>query len=397
VHQDKTRYLRSVTAEPLSDEALLARLISFDTTSHNSNREIADFISDYLDRPGIRITRHPTADGAKLNLIVAAGPQDGDRGLILSGHMDVVPAEPEGWKSDPFTLTQHDGSYVARGAADMKGFLALAINRLAAADIPRLRHQLVLLFTHDEETGTLGARRMVDEPAAVPPLPRATIIGEPTSLQVLRMHKGHLRLRLSFAGVPAHSGLPHLGVNAVEAAGRAIVALTELRQALERERPPNAEHFPEVPYVTLNVARVAGGGAINVVPADCVLDLGVRLLPGMSADEMTGRIRAVVQEAVSPVPFELAVLGETPPMITTESAPIVRLLASELGQTGTGSAPFGTDGGWLSRLGLDCIIWGPGSIEVAHKPNESLPVAEFVRAGELLTRIVHRACAAVPA
>ena len=183
-------------------------------------------------------------------------------------------------------------------------------------------------------------------------------------------------------------------MNAVEAAGRAIVALTELRQALERERPPNAEHFPEVPYVTLNVARVAGGGAINVVPADCVLDLGVRLLPGMSADEMTERVRAVVQEAVSPVPFELALMGETPPMITTENAPIVRLLASELGQTETGSAPFGTDGGWLSRLGLDCVIWGPGSIEVAHKPNESLPVAEFVRAGELLTRIVHRACAA---
>ncbi len=381
-----------MTAEPLSDEALLARLVAFDTTSHKSNRDIADYIGDYLDRPGVRVTQHSTADGAKLNLIVAAGPEDGGNGLVLSGHMDTVPAESEGWESDPFSLTRRDGSYVARGAADMKGFLALAINRLASADIPRLRHQLVLLFTHDEETGTLGARRMLDEPGAVPPLPRATIIGEPTSLQILRMHKGHLRLRLSFTGVPAHSGLPQLGVNAVEAGGRAIVALAELRQALERERSPNAEHFPEVPYVTLNVARVAGGGATNVVPADCVLDIGVRLLPGMLADEMTGRVRAAVEKAVSRVPFELAIQGETPPMIAAEDAPIVRLLSAELGQTGTGSAPFGTDGGWLSRLGLDCVLWGPGSIEVAHKPNESLPVAEFVRAGELLARIVHRAC-----
>src|SRR3954452_15123645 len=144
----------AMTGEPLSDEALLGCLVAFDTTSHKSNREIADFISGYLDRPGLRITRHPTTDGAKLNLIVAAGPEDDDRGLVLSGHMDVVPAESEGWESDPFTLTERDGSYIARGAADMKGFVALAMSRLAAADIPRLRHQLVLLFTHDEETGT---------------------------------------------------------------------------------------------------------------------------------------------------------------------------------------------------------------------------------------------------
>jgi acetylornithine deacetylase len=377
---------------PLSDDALLARLVAFDTTSHKSNREIADFLCDYLDRPGVRITRHPTADGAKLNLIVAAGPVDGDHGLVLSGHMDTVPAEPEGWHSDPFTLTPSNGSYVARGAADMKGFLALATNRLAAADIARLRHQLVLLFTHDEETGTQGARRLVDEPAGVPPLPRAAIIGEPTGLRVLRMHKGHLRLRLRFTGVPAHSGLPHLGVNAVEAAGAAIAALSALRRTLERERSPHADQFPEVPFVTLNLARVAGGGAANVVPADCVLDLGIRLLPGMPVDDMIARVRAAVSAAASPALFELAVLGETPPMIAAEDAPIHRLLAAELGQTGSGSASFGTDGGWLARLGLDCVLCGPGSIEVAHRPNESLPVAEFVRAGELLSRVVRRAC-----
>lgn len=381
-----------MTSAPLSDEALLARLVTFDTTSHRSNREMADFICDHLDRPGVRFTRHSTADGAKLNLIVAAGPVDGDRGLVLSGHMDTVPAEPEGWASDPFTLTRRDAAYVARGAADMKGFLALAINRFAAAGPGHLRHQLVLLFTHDEETGTRGARRLVDEPDGVPPLPRSVVIGEPTGLRVLRMHKGHLRLRLRFTGVPAHSGLPHLGVNAVEAAGRAIVALAELRRALERERPPHAEHFPEVPYVTLNVARVAGGGATNVVPADCELDLGVRLLPGMSAEEMTARVHAAVEGAVSRVPFTLTVLGETPPMIAAEDAPVHRMLAEELGQRETGSAPYGTDGGWLSRLGLDCVICGPGSIEVAHKPNESLPVAEFARAGELLDRVVRRAC-----
>ncbi len=375
----------------LADELLLARLVAFDTTSHRSNRELADFICDYLDRPGVRVTRHPTSDGAKLNLIIAAGPADGDRGLVLSGHMDTVPAEAEGWRSDPFTLTSVDDTYVARGAADMKGFLALAINRFAAADPTRLRHQLALLFTHDEETGTQGAKRLVDEPDGVPPLPRATIIGEPTGLRVLRMHKGHLRVRLTFNGVPAHSWLPHLGVNAIEGCGRAIVALSDLRAALERERPPHAEHF-EVPYVNLNVARVAGGGATNVVPADCVLDIGVRLMPGMSTQAMVDRMQSAVERAVSRVPFELTVVGETPAMIVAEDAPIHRLLTADLGQPTTTSAPFGTDAGWLSHLGLDCVIWGPGSIEVAHKPNEWMPVGEFKRGGELLTRVVQRAC-----
>jgi acetylornithine deacetylase len=379
-------------ASLLADDTLLARLVAYDTTSHRSNRELAEFICDYLDRPGVRITRHATADGAKLNLIVAAGPDDSDRGLVLSGHMDTVPAESEGWHSDPFTLTAHDGAYVGRGAADMKGFLALAINRFAATAPARLRHQLALLFTHDEETGTQGARRLADDPAAVPPLPRATIIGEPTGLRVLRMHKGHLRLRLGFTGVPAHSGLPHLGVNAVEAGGRAIVALAELRRTLEGERPPHAEHFPEVPYVTLNVARVAGGGATNVVPADCVLDVGMRLLPDMSRDEMVDRVRAAVGGAVSAVSWTLTIVSETPPMMAGADVPVYRMLAGEVGQRETASAPYGSDAGWLSRLGLDCVICGPGSIEVAHKPNESIPVAEFVRGGELLDRVVRRAC-----
>jgi acetylornithine deacetylase len=137
---------------------------------------------------------------------------------------------------------------------------------------------------------------------------------------------------------------------------------------------------------------VSGGGATNVVPADCIIDVGVRLLPGMAVKEMVDRMQLAVEKAASDVSFALTVVGETPPMIAAEDAPILRLLTADLGQPTMPSAPFGTDAGWLTRLGLDCVIWGPGSIEVAHKPNESLPIAEFDRAGELLSRLVRRAC-----
>ena len=148
------------TNNNLSDVELLARLVAFDSTSHNSNLPVADFISDYLDRPGVRIERNPSPDGDKANLIVTVGPEVDDAtrdGLALSGHMDVVPAEEPEWRTDPFVLTESDGAYYGRGSSDMKGFVALAVNAAARASGSNLRRPLSLILTYDEEVGTLGA------------------------------------------------------------------------------------------------------------------------------------------------------------------------------------------------------------------------------------------------
>src|SRR5436309_8751007 len=179
---------------PLSDAALLARLVAFDTTSCHSNLPLADFLGDYLDRPGVRIERNASADGTKANLIAWIGPAPrGDRaGLVLSGHMDVVPAGEAGWQSDPFTLADLGDRWVARGACDMKGFLAAAANAALAAlaEPGGLAAPLALVFTYDEEVGTLGAKRLLDSYPDAARLPRSAIIGEPTSLRVARAHKG---------------------------------------------------------------------------------------------------------------------------------------------------------------------------------------------------------------
>lgn len=381
----------------LSDADLLRRLVAFDSTSHRSNLPIADFICDYLDRPGVRIQRNPSPDGTKANLVIAIGPDAAGgvpRGLVLSGHMDVVPAEEPEWESDPFALTESDGRYLGRGACDMKGFLALAINRARALDPAALAVPLVLVLTYDEELGTLGAKHFAETFPTPHVLPRSAVIGEPTSLRVVRMHKGYLKLRVTLTGRAAHSGYPHLGQNAVEPAGRAIVALSELRRALEGERPANSEYFPEVPYAPLNVARVRGGVAINIVPDRCVIELGIRLLPGMARDAAVDRVRQALARALGGTPFTLEMIGESPPMLLPEDAPIHRTLCQELGQPQTASVSFATDAGWFQTVGLDCVIWGPGSIEVAHQPNEFIPVAEFERGGTLLDRVIRRGCLA---
>lgn len=378
---------------PLSDAELLARLVAIDTTSSRSNLGLADALADYVTRPGVRVERLPSADGTKANLLVRAGPDDPTSGgLTLSGHMDTVPAEEPEWRSDPFTLTRDGDHWVARGAADMKGFLAVAANRLAALDPARLRRPLALLFTYDEETGTLGARRFAETAAGADLVPRDVVIGEPTSLEVVRLHKGMLRLRLVFHGRAAHSGYPHLGRNAIEPAGRAIVALGALRARLEAERPPHGEHFPAVPFTALNVGTVAGGSAINVIPDRCVVEVGIRLLPLMAVDAMTDRIRSAVREALPEERFDLEPLSLSPSMMLDEDAVLHRELCEAVGQRGSRSVAFATDAGWLQTVGLRCVLFGPGSIEVAHRPNEFVPDAELVRAGDVLEGLIARRC-----
>lgn len=382
-----------MSAARLEDAALLERLVAFDTTSRLSNLPLLEFVSDYLDRTGIAIHRLPSADGTKANLVVRAGPEVADgAGLTLSGHMDVVPAEEADWRSDPFRLTRSGDTWVGRGAADMKGFLALAINRIAAADVGRLRRPVALLLTYDEEVGTLGARRFAETPEPSVALPRDVVIGEPTSLRVVRLHKGMLRLQLVFHGRAAHSGYPHLGRNAIEPAAHAIVALSALRSTMERERPAHGEHFPDVPFAALNVGMVNGGSAVNVIPDRCSVQLGIRLLPGMRAEDMAERIRRAVEAALPEERFELFSLGESPALMLDQDAALHRELADLLGQSRTESVAFATDAGWLQRAGYRCVIFGPGNIEDAHRANEHVPIGELQRAGTVLDALIHRRC-----
>jgi acetylornithine deacetylase len=382
----------TVPAPPLADRDLLARLVAFDTTSHLPTRPLADFLCDYLARPGVAIVRQAAdAGGAKENLLVRVGPRADTTirgGLVLSGHLDVVPAGDTGWKSDPFTLTERDGRLHARGAADMKGFLALAANLAREADPAALAAPLVLLFTFDEETGSLGARMLAERwgelAPEIGPLPRATVVGEPTSLVAVRAHKGHLKLRLAFRGKSAHSGYPHLGVNAAEAAGRAVAALSALRRELEAEAVAGGAEFPDVPFV-----------ALNVVAERCVVEVGMRTLPGVDAEALAERVRAAAASALPggpPAELDFAVISDSPPMSTPADAPLHRHLLAALGQREPRSVAYSTDAGHLQELGLDCVIFGPGSIEVAHQPNEFVPAAELAAARGHLAGLVAAFC-----
>jgi acetylornithine deacetylase len=376
---------------------ILRRLVAHDSTSANSTDGIVHEIANLLDRPGIRLRVLPAPQAGKANLLAELGPPTDPverDGLLLSGHMDVVPAMELGWLSDPFSLTDVGDRWRARGSCDMKGFLALAIHRATATDSSRLRAPLTILFTYDEEVGTLGAQDFVCRFGATVPLPKAAIIGEPTSLKVVRLHKGHLKLRVTLHGVSAHSSQPHLGKNAVEAAGRALLALAQLRREFESEHPPGSEHFPEAPFVTLNAGMIRGGVAVNVIPERCELSLGLRSLPGMASDDLRARVTAAVEAAVPQATPTVEVLGDSPPMSCPENAAACQALRELVGDIATHGVSFASDAGPLQALGVEAVLFGPGSIADAHRANEFLPKDEFVRAGDILDALVRRCCAA---
>ncbi len=388
-----TGRLSAVPAQLPSTE-ILRRLVGFDSVSRNSNLPIADFIAEIVDRPGVRIRRQRSPDATKTNLIIEAGPPvdpDSRDGLVLCGHMDVVPAEEPEWQSDPFELVQRDGRFVGRGSADMKGFLALAMASLASTDPARLRAPLVLLYTYDEELGCIGAHHFTEHWPHPETLPRHVVVGEPTSLRAVRTHKGHLKLRLGVLGATAHSGYPHLGHNAIEPVARAVCALSTLRDVLASERVASSASFADVPFVALNIGLINGGVAVNVVPDRCDLEIGLRVLPGMAPEQLVDRVRDTIAPVLAGERWELDMTGDSPPFMLDPDRPVYRDVTGLLNQRAEASVAFATDAGWLQTAGFDCVICGPGDIAVAHKPNESLSIEEFQAAGRFLDTLVRHA------
>ncbi|MBI5865390.1 MAG: acetylornithine deacetylase [Planctomycetes bacterium] len=379
----------------LSDRELLARLVGFDSVSSRSNALLAEFLGGYLRDSNCAVERQEYDEGRKVNLIARRGPVS-DGGLILSGHMDVVPADEPDWNSNPFELTPRDGRLYGRGSADMKSWIAQAVSLLCRIRENELQRPLVLVLTADEELGSIGMQRLLAHWRAHPPasLPKQAIIGEPTGLRAIRMHKGHLKARLSAQGKPAHSGYPHLGVNAIELAGAALQQLTRLAAELRSHRESTSVRFADCPFPALNVGRIVGGGAVNVVPERCELEFGVRLLPGQRREWIQQRLDAALAElpAATRERLMLSILNENPPMLCRDEAPLWRMLCGMLKQGEVPGASFASDGGWLSTLGVDCVLWGPGSIEDAHRANESIDEAEWVRGGELLQQAVRHLC-----
>lgn len=372
----------------------LRRLVAWPTISADSVLDCAAFLAQRAEDAGLRVTRYAAGPG-KVNVVARGGPE-GVGGLLLSGHMDVVPVEGQAWTSDPFTLTERDGALYARGACDMKGFISAVDTALLDLDAADLQQELCLVWTCDEEVGCQGAMKLVDQlEAEGGALPKAAVIGEPTDFRIVRMHPGHCSWRVVVHGKAAHSSRPSLGASAIEGAARVVLALEALAETWRADRAFEAE-LP-TPHAILSIGTIQGGTAINIVPDRCELLVGVRQLPGQSVADVGAALQARIDEvaaALAPRGLQLSLepLQTAPALHTPADCGHLHLLQPWASYPTPTGVPFATDGGPLAALGVETLVFGPGSIDVAHRADEHVPLSDLVRTVDVVRDLVRRRC-----
>jgi acetylornithine deacetylase len=355
--------------------ALLGELIAFPSVSRDGNLELVAWLAAFLGDLGARtrVTTDPT--GTKANLFATFGPE-GDGGVMLSAHTDVVPVDGQDWTSDPFAMVERDGALYGRGACDMKGFIACVLAvapRFAAAEPTQPVH---VALTYDEEVGCFGARAMAEALTRDGPHPALAIVGEPTRMRMVDAHKGCWEYTTRFTGREGHGSAPDLGANAALAAARYAAKLAELADGMRAHAQPDSPFTP--PWTTLNIGRIEGGAAHNMIPGACLVDWEMRPVREAEGRALLEAIDAYAEGTLLPALHAVAPEAEIMRETVAEAAALEPrasnaardLVAALTGANGTDAVSFGTEAGFWQEIGMDVVICGPGSIEQAHKPDE---------------------------
>lgn len=351
-----------------------------------SNEALITLLAGWFEQLGFHVeVQSVPGTRKKFNMLASCG--QGSGGLMLCGHTDTVPFDDGRWTRDPFVLSEQDNKLYGLGTADMKGFFAFILDALRDVDIRQLKKPLYILATADEETSMAGARYFAETTTL---RPDCAIIGEPTSLQPIRAHKGHLSNAIRIQGESGHSSDPARGVNAIELMHDAISHILQLRDTLkERYR---FEGF-SVPYPTLNLGAIHGGDVSNRICACCELYMDIRPLPGMTLNDLNG----LLNDALAPVserwPGRLTVYELHQPIPGYQCPPdsqLVQVIEKLLG-TQADIVNYCTEAPFIQTR-CPTLVLGPGSINQAHQPDEYLETRFIKPTQALITQVVHHFC-----
>jgi acetylornithine deacetylase len=371
---------------------MLERLIGFATVSSESNLALIDYVRSYLAEQGIESRLTFNADRRKANLFATIGPPRAG-GIVLSGHTDVVPVIGQPWDTDPFRLHRSGDRLHGRGTCDMKSFIAISLAAVPAFAAANLRRPIHLALSYDEELGCLGAPGMLRDIGEHLPPPALAIIGEPTSMRLANRQKGSLALRTILTGRDGHSSAPHRGVNAIAYANEFISFLQKMATEFHTAGPFDESFDP--PYTTVNVGVVNGGAAANIIARRCEVVWDFRPLPGVSPEGVIERVKAFLQDELlrrmrcdaPEASVELIPLYEVPPLVPEKDSPAEALVRLLVDGPPAGGMSFGTEAGQFQRAGMSAVVFGPGSIEQAHRPNEYISMDQVQACSDFMGKI----------
>ncbi|EKN3969401.1 acetylornithine deacetylase [Yersinia enterocolitica] len=367
-----------------------------DSALDQSNEALINLLAGWFADLGFRVEIQPVPDTRhKFNLLASIGENsvgkkssgEGSGGLLLAGHTDTVPYDEGRWTRDPFTLTEHNNKLYGLGTADMKGFFAFILDAVRDIDASTLSKPLYILATADEETTMAGARYFA---ASTQLRPDFAIIGEPTSLQPVRAHKGHISNAIRITGQSGHSSDPARGVNAIDLMHESITELMKLRTTLQ-ERYNNPAFA--IPYPTMNFGHINGGDAANRICACCELHMDIRPLPGLTLSDLD----ELMTEALAPVsarwPGRLSIDQLHPPIPGYECPTdhhMVGVIEELLGER-TAVVNYCTEAPFIQQI-CPTLVLGPGSINQAHQPDEFIDMAFIEPTRELIGQLVDHFC-----
>ena len=353
--------------------SLLSDLVSFDTTSRESNLALIDYVQGFLGEQGLNPDIIYNEQKTKANLVVCIGPRV-NGGILLSGHTDIVPVDGQHWQFPPFSLTLDNERCYGRGTADMKGFIACCLTIIAAIDPQRLKKPLWLGLSYDEEVGCLGVQSLLEHLALQKIKPELCLVGEPTSMHPVNGHKGKIALRCRVVGKECHSAYTPQGVNAIHYAARMIHFILEQEKQLVKSGDPRFDP----PFSTLHVGTMSGGEALNIVPSHCQFDMELRYLPQQSPHPVVDSIKTYATEKLLPTMREISphcdisfkTLAAYPGLHLDEKAPWLKRVLQWTKRSSPHTVAFGTEGGLYQASGITSLICGPGSMDQGHKPDE---------------------------
>ncbi|MGB9964269.1 M20 family metallopeptidase [Halobacterium hubeiense] len=334
------------------------------------------------------------ADRRSVGGVLELGDPDAGPTLVLNGHLDVVPADEAVWSSQPFEARWRGDELTARGAADMKAGLAACVFAALALAERDVDGRVVVEGVVGEEAGGLGAATAaLDNPY---PFERdAAIIAEPTALTPVVASEGSLMKRLRLTGRSSHAATPWRGESVLPHFDRVRDAFAEL--AAERERAVTHPLYEEYPTKWPVVCgTVEAGEWASTVPASLTAEWRIGVAPG----ETVAEVEAAFDERLAEVVADSEWLADHPPEFERFSVqfeaseippdePVVRAVqsgmrANDLAETEPRGVTYGADARHYVEAGIPAVLFGPGSIEQAHFPDETIDFREVETAVDAL-------------